>query len=429
MVEIAHEMDLTDTELILYFLRYESEERMQGTIRAKGHCPVCRNKFIEVKRFGYICSAHKTVPKRFFVDLFYKGQRIRVFSDKQGQPLDTYQRASDLLSHINYEIKNYSFDPTKYIKQQLEKYYVVNLLEKFLESKIETLAPSYQKDYMRYTRIAQSFFGAMDVRELKKIDLINYKEHLERDFTFSDKTVKNIFDNFKTFLRYLRNDLEIVNTIPLFPVVETTQPETHWLSAEVQKKAIECVPEEDKHIIAFLMLHGCRPGEARALKCKDVDIEKGLITISSTFSGSVYREKRKGRNSKDVTIPIHPELFGYIKSRVESNLQGAYVFINLKTGDYYSGKKLRSIWNEVRDKIGLSNSIRLYDATRHSVASQLVNKGVPLFIVSRLLGHSSIKTTERYAHTDLERLKVDMKNLTLKGKTVTRLSPAKKSVL
>ena len=73
-------------------------------------------------------------------------------------------------------------------------------------------------------------------------------------------------------------------------------------------------------------------------------------------------------------IPIDPELFEYIKSRVESNL---------KTGDYYSGKKLRNIWNEIGEE-GLSNSIRLYDATRHSVASQLVNKGVPLLSVSRL---------------------------------------------
>ena len=429
MVEIANEMDLTNPELILYFLQCESEERMQGTIRAKGHCPVCRNKFIEIKRFGYICSAHKTVPKRFFVDLFYKGLRIRVFSDKQGQPIDTYQRASDLLNHINYEIKNYSFDPTKYVKQQLVKYYVANLLEKFLESKIETLAPSYKKDYMRYTRIAQSFFGAMDVRELRKLDLINYKEHLERDFEFSDKTVKNIFDNFKTFLRYLRNDIEIVDTIPSFPIVETTQPETHWLSADVQQKAIECIPEEDKPIIAFLMLHGCRPGEARALKCKDVSLDKGTITISATFSNEVYREKRKGRNVKDVTIPIHLEMFEFIKGRVGNNLPGAFVFINSVTGRNYSEGKLSKIWEKVREEIGLSKSIRLYDATRHSVASQLVNKGVPILSVSRLLGHSNTKMTERYAHVDLEKLKYDMKNLSLKGETVTKLSPEAKTVL
>ncbi len=429
MVEALNEMDLTDPALILYFLQTESEEKMQGSIRAKGNCPVCLNKFIEVKRFGYICSEHKTVPNRFFVDLFYRGQRIRIFSDRHGQPIDTYQRASDLLNHINYEIKNYSFDPTKYVKQQLEKYYVANLLEKFLASKIETLAPSYKKDYVRYIRIAQGFFGVMDVRELRKVDLVNYKEYLEREFDYSDKSVKNVFENFKTFLRYLKNDIEIIGTIPSFPVVETTLPETHWLSSEVQKKVMDCIPDEDKPIIAFLMLHGCRPGEVRALKCKDVSLEKGTITISATFSNEVYREKRKGRNAKAVTIPIHPEMLEFIKNRVENNLTGAFVFINSTTGRNYTEDKLSKIWDKVRQEIGLNKSIRLYDATRHSVASQLVNNGVPLLSVSRLLGHSNTKMTERYAHTDLERLKFDMKNLSLKGETVTKLSPEAKTVL
>lgn len=63
------------------------------------------------------------------------------------------------------------------------------------------------------------------------------------------------------------------------------------------------------------------------------------------------------------------------------------------------------------------------------MASQLVNKGVPLLSVSRLLGHSNTKMTERYAHTDLEKLKVDIANLSLQGETVTKLSSEEKTVL
>ena len=88
-----------------------------------------------------------------------------------------------------------------------------------------------------------------------------------------------------------------------------------------------------------------------------------------------------------------------------------------------------SLWNDVREKIGQRKSIRLYDATRHRVASQLVNKGVPLLSVSRLLGHSNTKMMKRYAHVELEKLKFDMKNLSLKDETVTRLSPEAKTVL
>ncbi|MDO8142923.1 MAG: site-specific integrase [Candidatus Brocadiales bacterium] len=252
---------------------------------------------------------------------------------------------------------------------------------------------------------------------------------MEKKFDFSDKTIKNILDNFKTFLNYLRYDLEIIDTVPAFPTVETPQPKTRWLTTEVQRRVFESIPEDDKPIFAFLMLSGSRPSEARALKCKDINLVQGVINISSTFSGRVYREKRKGRNAKSVTIPIHPEVLHYIKSRVESNLSGAYLFINSKTGLYYSENKLRKIWNQVREKVNLDKSIRLYDATRHSVASQLINKGVPLLSVSRLLGHSSTKMTEKYAHNDLGRLKIDISNLSLKEATVTRLSPAEKAAL
>ena len=82
------------------------------------------------------------------------------------------------------------------------------------------------------------------------------------------------------------------------------------------------VADCDKPIIGFLMLHGCRPSEARALKCKDVDLAAGTITISGTFSGRVYREKRKGRGARSVTIPIHPELEEYITGQGSRQFAG-----------------------------------------------------------------------------------------------------------
>ena len=129
------------------------------------------------------------------------------------------------------------------------------------------------------------------------------------------------------------------------------------------------------------------------------------------------REKRKGRNAKSVTIPIHPELMGYIKGRIENSLPNTFVFIQ-KTGKHYSRSKLDRVWNIIKKKANLPDNIRMYDATRHSFASQLVNRGVSLLSVSRLMGHSTTKMTERYAHSDIEKLKVDISNLSLFGNVV-----------
>ena len=424
-MQTTDKIALTDTSLISYLLQKKGEDAMKGAIRAKGHCPVCQGSFVEVKKLGYICPTDKTTPKRFFIDLFYRGQRIRLFSDKQGQILDSYQRALTLLAHINYEIKNYTFEPSHYVKQEREKFYITNLLDKFLSHKLDTLAPSYRFAYKLYVKSAKDFFKPTDIRDIRKLDIVNYLEHLKKNYNFSGKYTKNILDHFKAFLRYAMNDLEILNTVPTFPSVEYSEPQINWLSPELQRRVYEAIPDIDKPIIAFLMLSGCRPGEARALKIKDVNLDLGVITINATFSGRIYQRKRKGKRAKNVVVPIHPEIGDYIKNRVTNNLPEAFLFVYKKTGQHYTEDKLKRIWDKVKVLVGLPEGIRLYDATRHSFASQLINNGISLINVSRLLGHSSVKMTEKYAHSDIERLKFDMSSISL-NKEIIKLGGDKK---
>lgn len=419
MVIAKIEKNLTNTDAISYLLAIEENEIMIGTIRPKSTCAICQGKFAEIKKLGFICQEHQTTPKRFYVDFWHDRQRLRLFSDRQGQILDSYQRATQLLCRINSEIKDHTFDPTHYIKQELEKFYTKRLLKSFLASKLsgDRIAPSYVRHYKRYVEIAEKYFGNTDVRDLRKLDITNYQAYVSENYNFGNKTLKNCLDIFKTFLRHVQNDLELLSVIPHFPIIEISPPNTTWLTPEVQKAVFGYVPDEDKPLIAFLMLTGCRPGEARALKCKDIDLERKLITISATFSDTVYRHKRKGRQSKKATIPIHEEIFEHIKYRIESSLPEAYIFVG-KTGRHYSESKLQRLWSSVRDKAGLDKSIRLYDAARHSFASQLINSGVSIYSVSHLLGHSNIKTTEKYLHSDLGKLKIDVSNLSLKGKLI-----------
>jgi len=402
---------------------------MKGSIRAKGSCQKCDGSFELVnQRLGFICPICKTTPNKFYLDLFYKGTRYRLFADKQGQPLDAYRRALNLLSNINGELDEHTFDPTKYIRAELEKFYAVNLLERFYKYKLPTTAPSYVNAIKKHVQRAKDFFQNKDVRDIRKLDLINYKEHLEktgiRKKDLSGKTIKNIMDSFKTFMNWCKTDLEIIDIVPSFPSVELTEYRFKWLSPTDQIELYGHVPDEDKPIIAFLMLHGCRPSEARALKVKNVNLQNQTVTISATFSGKVYREKRKGKKSRSVTISLHPELLGYITEKISSSLPEAWLFTTT-SGAFYNEDKLKKVWNIVREKAGIKKEdLRLYDATRHSFASNLVNSNISLFKVSRLLGHSTMKMTEKYAHHDIENLKADVSTLSLQAKaTVTKPSP------
>jgi site-specific recombinase XerD len=116
----------------------------------------------------------------------------------------------------------------------------------------------------------------------------------------------------------------------------------------------------------------------------------------------------------------------FLTERVKNNLPEAFIFSNPRTGRPYTESSLDRVWRGVRDDLDIKG-IRLYDATRHSVASQLVNSGSSLFKVSKLLGHSTIKMTEKYAHEHVESLRSDLEKLSLKRTvTVPRLSPKAK---
>lgn len=77
-----------------------------------------------------------------------------------------------------------------------------------------------------------------------------------------------------------------------------------------------------------------------------------------------------------------------------------HLFVNAQTG-----KPLGTFfgsWNQARKRAGLPD-VRVHDL-RHSYASFLINNGRTLYEVQRLLGHSQIKTTQRYAHLSPETL-------------------------
>lgn len=432
-------LPLTDSELIVYLLSCK-ERVMKGKIRPisrQKRCHVCNEPFEHLIKLGYICRTCKTVPNRYMVDLFWKGKRIRIFSDRSGQAIDSYDRALRVVFKINQDMEDRVFDPSHYIKAEQEKYWVSTLIEQFIKYKEKGLAPSYKKDFKRMLNIASIYFKTTDVREIRKIDIIRFKEYVEikkkninskTEKNISPKTVKNIIDVFKSFLYYCKKDLEIIYNVPSFPEIAVGTPSYKWLTQEDQIKLYNLIPGKHKPIFAFLMLHGCRPSEARALRCKDIDLNNATITITSTFSGSVYREKRKGRKSKPVTIPIHPELYDFIEKRVKSNLPEAYVFANPNTGRHYNKNTLQKIWKAVIKGLNINGSLRLYDATRHSFASQLVNNDTSLFKVSKLLGHSSIKMTEKYSHQNVENLRTDLEKLSLtKHRTVNNMATEQKS--
>ncbi|HID00895.1 MAG TPA: site-specific integrase, partial [Piscirickettsiaceae bacterium] len=95
-----------------------------------------------------------------------------------------------------------------------------------------------------------------------------------------------------------------------------------------------------------------------------------------------------------------------------------YVFANPDTGRPYT--QIFYAWDTARKRAGLDD-LRIHDL-RHSFASFLVNSGRSLYEVQKILGHTQIKTTQRYAHLSQDSL-VSAANCAAKAVPIAQSMP------
>lgn len=142
-----------------------------------------------------------------------------------------------------------------------------------------------------------------------------------------------------------------------------------------------CGSAQFKSIVALLLLLGCRKRELLDARWEDVDLERRNWRIPMSKSG-------KARN-----IPISDRALEVFQAL--PRWKGCpYVVPNPNTRQPFGN--LYHPWDKVRREAGMPD-LRMHDL-RHTFASNLVNSGQSIYVVSKLLGHSQIKTTARYSH-------------------------------
>jgi integrase len=409
---------LTNIEDLRYLLTIQQTEvkKMVGTIRTKEKCPVCQGPFAHIPKLGFLCGDHKTIPQKVYIDLSWQGKRVRVFSDKQGQVLDSYQRALNLLAKINYEIENHIFDPSRYIATDQKHFTFDYLISKWIKEKERqaeknNLAFSYVDKLKIYSeKYIRSFFKGKDIRDIRTVDIKDFYHQLPQ--RISAKYTKNIVNALENFFNVLVSD-EVIERKPIFPSITVPEQGVSWCDRETQDKIIEAIPEKHRPIFFFLTRQGLRPGEAAVLKWKDLNLVEGTITPKRTLSNRKILERTKGKTVRPRLL--HPDLLDRISS-LPKGFPESFLFVHPNNKKPYQVYTLNRIWNRACELVGVH--VKLYEATRHSVASMAASSGVSLNIISEVLGHSDIRTTMKYAHLD-----VLAQNQVFSAQVSPRLSP------
>jgi integrase/recombinase XerD len=142
-----------------------------------------------------------------------------------------------------------------------------------------------------------------------------------------------------------------------------------------------------KHRLLMETIYGCglRVSEAVGLRKDDLDFGSGIVFVRQS----------KGRKDRMVKLPdsLSPRLRAYIASRNDAN---PYVF-DSNRGGHLTVMSAQLILKAAARKAGIRKSAHVH-TLRHSYATHLLEQGTDLRIIQRLLGHSSVKTTEIYTH-------------------------------
>ncbi len=220
---------------------------------------------------------------------------------------------------------------------------------------------------------------------------------------YKQKTIKRKIASIKAFYKYLEEEELLEGSNP-FTKIKVKFKEAESLPRIISRNDIERLLNymynimeqseqrtliyRDLSVIEMFFATGARVYEISNLRIKDIDLDNGII-------------KLLGKGSKERYVQIgSQEVLRLVKEYYNLNQQeidkSGFLFIN-RQGRRFSEQSIRRMIQKYSCQAGISIHITPH-MFRHSVATYLLEEGVDIMYIQRILGHSSIKTTQIYLH-------------------------------
>jgi integrase len=336
---------------------------------------------------------------RFFVDLYWQGKRHHIYKYMGRMPCQTEDMAAVLLRDIRSEIDKGIFNPERYKKRK--PLHLAEYAEQWLKNIVVSKGTlhDYKNSLNNHIlpKLGNEFLPDINYEKLRKLQ------------TSIDRAPKGKYNTMGCLHKLLQDafDSGHISQMPKFPGFKGSEavvpPPVEWITDADQWQIINHIPANDRYIFIFMKLTGCRPSEARAFRW--IDIKGDHIVFEKTFGRG--NELKEVKQKKTRTFPITEALAALFQQIPKKSLN--FVFINPRTRRHYN-RHINRMWYAACDAAGVKR-VKLYNSTRHSFGTQMLNAGLDKSLVQRLLGHSDSKMTDRYAEYQTDALKLALDNV------------------
>ena len=268
-------------------------------------------------------------------------------------------------------------------------------------------AGTLARDDSRMRTHLEPEWGGVPIGQITKMDVRDWMVKMKKAGV-GNATRNRALRLFSASMKYaVERDIVDINPCQgVKAATETKGQERYLTRAEFAKVLTELPTETDQLIAMTLAFTGMRWSELCGLHWQRVDLRSSQIIVAEAYLEATNQIKPYPKSKKPRALPVVPGLHAALTGRkvsggtcevehMSGSCRSQLVFTSAE-GRPLRNSKWSRVWrNAVRDA-GL-DGVRIHDL-RHSYASWLLQNGVQIAEVSKLLGHASITTTERYAH-------------------------------
>ena len=348
-------------------------------------------------------------------------QKTATLREAKGKK-EAEQIAQDMFYELNHQKEEQ--EDTKRYEETVDKKFT-----EYLEYQLETSAiqpTTYNVQLFNFNKYTKPILGDILFDELSKSDIKKWITHLH-NIGLKENTIHTVFSQFKKLYTHYYETGELEKD----PFKGITSPRkgkpkiTHLTKEQMNKFEMavkETYEPKDAMYCGFFLAYysGLRRGEICGLRWRDIDFDRGLISVSSSIGiakGGEYTKDPKNTSSKR-TFPMTPQLYEALKERYDIIKPEQSYFVIGNKKQYMSVNTYSRKFREFCINNGLTDAYEkriVPHGLRHNVATVGIRSGMDIASLSLMLGHASrAMTLDTYGDANADALKIAIDKLALK---------------
>jgi integrase len=231
----------------------------------------------------------------------------------------------------------------------------------------------------------QKHYGDIDLSAITQRELSKYLENRIRNISVYSAR-KDQINLSSMFTKAVSDGYLLINPCAGIKRIKIPEKQPRYFSFEEFQYIIDNIADNDiKDLCVFAVNTGLRQMELITLEWNQIDLINRIVLLDN--------RNHLTKSKKVRSIPINNKALQILQQRMGLKNQKVFTI----EGNEITQKSISNRFRRLMRKLEMRKGLNFH-SLRHSFASWLVQKDVPIYVISKLLGHSSLSTTEIYTH-------------------------------